>query len=216
MSHVLKLPDVPGVFCDAHLVDEAGVCRFLSLWGRDTALQELLARLTLKPNEGGLRTLWIGESGEPGAAFVSTLDPDQWVRVSARRPGTLFGDLVHVWLHDRLATEPDRANGRALLLDRAADDGHELMQAHWDALWNLVQQVLWVPVQPHWQGPLIQRLHELDCIRTLRGYRTQGFLLSLSNRDEIESEISNLVRSGTLTLEEGQGSRWQEIARAAA
>ncbi len=213
---MLHLPDVPGVFCDAHLVDESGVCRFLSLWGRDTALQELLARLTLSPSDGGLRSLWIGESGQQGAAFVPALYPDQWVRVSARRTGTLFGDLVHVWLHDRLANEPDRANGRALLLHRTSGDDPEVAQALWDALWRVVQQVLWVPVQPHWQRPLIQRLEGLDCIRTLRGHRVQGFLLNLSERDQIEAEISNMVRLGTLTLEEGQGPGWQEAAAAAA
>jgi hypothetical protein len=209
---MLHLPDVPGVFCDAHLVDESGVCRFLSLWGRDTALQELLARLTLSTSEGGLRSLWIGESGEPGATFVPALDPDQWVRVSARRTDTLFGDLVHVWLHDRLANEPDRANGRALLLHRTSGDDPEHAQALWDALWRVVQQVLWVPVQPHWQRPLIQRLEGLDCIRALRGFRVRGFLLNLSERDRIEAEISNMVRFGTLTLEEGQGVGWQTAA----
>jgi hypothetical protein len=213
---LLHLHDVPGVFCDAHLVDESGVCRFLSLWGRDTALQELLARLTLPERDGGIRSFWIGESGEKGAAFVPAFDPEPLVRISARRTGTLFGDLVHVWLHDRLATEPDRANGRALLLHRTPGDDPEASMALWDALWRVVQQVLWVPVQPHWQRPLIQRLEGLDCIRALRGHRVQGYLLNLSDRERIEAEISTMVRFGTLTLEAGQGAGCKEATAAAA
>ena len=83
---MLQLHEVPGVFCDAHLVDDGGL-RFLSLWGRDTAIQELLARLSLPEREGGLRSFWIGKSGQEGARYVSFIDPDRLVRLSARRTG---------------------------------------------------------------------------------------------------------------------------------
>ena len=63
---MLALPEVPGIFCDAHLVTE-GQPRFLSLWDRDTANQSLLARMTLADAEGGLPAFAIGVDSDAHA-----------------------------------------------------------------------------------------------------------------------------------------------------
>ena len=43
IGHILEMPDLQ---VDALCTDQDGYLSFLSVWGRDTATQELLARLT--------------------------------------------------------------------------------------------------------------------------------------------------------------------------
>ena len=193
---MLEINDIPGVFCDAHLVDDSGV-RFMSIWGRDTAIQEFLARLFLPERDGGIRSFRVGGSAVAGACIVSITDPDQLIRLTARRSGTVFGELVHVWLYDRIAVDADQANGRALLLQHEGwDDGLE-------AIWQLLKQVLWLPVLDHWQGVLLARLDEMGCLRRFNGYRIQALEIDLSDRERVEDELSFLVRSHHLVLEDG-------------
>lgn len=202
---MLEIREVPGIFVDAHLVDDRGV-RFLSLWGRDTAIQEFLARLSLPERDGGLRTFRIGGSGDADACRASIADPDGLMRLTARRSGSVFGELVHLWLYDRLAVDADRSNGRALLLQ------HEGAQNITDALWQMLKQILWVPVLNHWQDVLLALLDDMGCLRRIEGYRVGAFEIDLSDRDRIESQISFLVRSGRLTLEEVNAGSCLEVA----
>ena len=54
------LDDVHGIFVDAFVQDrETGHLLFASFWSRDTALQELLARLSLPTRDGGLASLHL-------------------------------------------------------------------------------------------------------------------------------------------------------------
>jgi len=192
---MLEINEVPGVFCDAHIIEPAGV-RFLSIWGRDTAIQEFLARLSLPERDGGLRSFHIGASGQEGACHASIGDPGNLMRMTARRTGTVFGELVHLWLYDRLAVDADRSNGKAFLFYR---EGARDLSC---ALWEILKHVLWVPVLDHWRDELLARLDGMGCINKVDGYRLGAFDINLSERDRMEQEISFLVRSGRLGLEE--------------
>lgn len=60
-----SLKEVPALYLDAYVADDAGQAVFMSFWGRDTAIQELLAKLTLFANEGGLSGLTLaGDDGQ--------------------------------------------------------------------------------------------------------------------------------------------------------
>ncbi|HSH28984.1 MAG TPA: hypothetical protein VK971_03665 [Thiohalobacter sp.] len=202
---MLALPEVPGVYCDAHLVDDSGL-RFLSLWGRDTAIQAFLARLSLPEREGGLGRFSIGGPQDPeGRCHVPFVDPQRLCRTTARLAGSVFGELVQLWLYDRLAVEPDRASGRALLLHRSDEPWPE------DALWMRIKHSLWLPVLDHWRDTLLARLREMDRVRPLTGYRVGAVLIDLSEPQRIEEEIAFLVRSGRLTLEADPG-RTRQVA----
>lgn len=191
---MLELPEVPGVFCDAHLVDETGL-RFLSVWGRDTAIQEFLARLSVPERDGGIRSFWIGTPGQEGAHCVPSVGTDRLMRLTARRTGSVFGELIHLWLYDRLAVDPDRSNGRALLLHHS--EANDLT----GALWELLKQTLWVPVLDHWRDLLLSHLDEMGCLTRLDGFCVGAFAIDLSNRERIEQEVSFLVRGGRLQIE---------------
>lgn len=170
-------------------------CGFFLFGGRDTAIQEFLARLSLPERDGGIRSFWIGTSGRDGARHVPLVDTDRLMRLTARRTGSVFGELIHLWLYDRLAVDPDRSNGRALLLHHS--EANDLT----GALWELLKQTLWVPVLDHWRDLLLDHLDELGCLSRLDGYRVGAFAIDLSDRERIEQEISVLVRSGRLQIE---------------
>ncbi len=191
---MLSLPDVPGVFCDAHLIDE-GLPRFLSLWGRDTAMHEFLARLTIPEREGGLRAFDIGQGREPGASRVMALEEDRLSKITARRAGTLFGDLVQVWIYDRVAVAPDRANARALLLYREAPDQVRTQ------LWDLLKQTLWLPVLDSWDDFVISQSTQRQWLRPVEGYGVGAWLIDLSDRDAVDAAFGEWIRQGRLPVD---------------
>jgi hypothetical protein len=45
-----------GVFCDSYVGNDTGIL-FASFWGRNTSLQQFLARMELPPHEGGINEL---------------------------------------------------------------------------------------------------------------------------------------------------------------
>ncbi len=110
---MLAVNEINDVYCDALVCDE-GYLVFASCWGRDTAIQELLARLTLTANEGGISQLSFDGhvASENGDTSDSKLrfenypakigNPDRLDKMTGRMPkSNLFGDLVHVWLFDK-------------------------------------------------------------------------------------------------------------------
>jgi len=81
---------------DACVADESGNLVFLSLWARDTAVQQFLARLTLGRDEQGLDTFHIVlEQGGSLPVFIG--DVERLEKRSARAyRRTLFGTLTNL------------------------------------------------------------------------------------------------------------------------
>jgi len=194
---LLPVIDAPGIYADALLRDERGSVLFCSLWGRDTAIQELLARLTLAIDDGGLRTLKLqGPQGTETLHFdrMPTIE-----KLTGRLPAkNLFGNLVQLWLHDRLATEPDRANRRALLLQRQTPGGDS--SGDTTILWTLVRSVIHVPLLDHWKDVVLTVFEQHGWIRCLRGFNVDAIFVDLSS-DAVETVISQLVQQQLLTLD---------------
>ncbi|MCH9828974.1 MAG: hypothetical protein K0U79_14655 [Gammaproteobacteria bacterium] len=200
---LFPIVELPGVFADALLRDERCGLLFCSLWGRDTAIQELLARLSVPVEEGGLRFLHVeGPQGTETVHFDRMPTTD---KLSGRLPPkNLFGNLVQLWLYDRLAVEPDRANRRALLLQRNALHGEA-------ALWNLVRSVTHLPLLDHWNEVVLDVFRQNDWIRPLRGIQVDAAFVDLGS-DAVEVEISRLVREGRLTLDTDQPASLRQAA----
>ena len=118
---MLIMNELNDVYCDALVCDD-GYLVFASCWGRDTAIQELLARLTLTSSEGGLSQLSFDGYLESNIVKVENHsvkigNPDRLDKMTGRMPkSNLFGDLVHVWLFDKKARLPDYSNRQAYLL----------------------------------------------------------------------------------------------------
>ncbi len=192
---LMEVVEAPGLFADALLTDERSGLLFISLWGRDTAVQEFLARLSVDVSEGGLRTLHVeGPAGRVQVHFDRM--PSLEKHTGRLPPRNLFGDLVQLWIHDRLATEPDRANRRALLLHRPRQGRQEATDA---CLWGLVREVCHLPLLEAWRQPVLTLLELQGWLTPCRGIGIDAWRLELGD-PRLEAEISRMIRGGVLQL----------------
>ncbi|HHW4675364.1 MAG TPA: hypothetical protein ACQGQW_09310, partial [Xylella fastidiosa subsp. pauca] len=130
-----RIDECSDVMADACVGDDQGNLIFLSIWTRDTAVQQFLARLTLGRDEQGLDQFHvITDQGGSVPVFVSNVDRLEKRMTRAYRR-TLFGSLSNVWLFDRRCVKPDKANASALAL-LPKGSAHRL-----DRLWMLVRQL---------------------------------------------------------------------------
>lgn len=194
---LMPIPDAPGLFADAVLTDEGNNLLFLSLWGRDTAVQEFRARLSLPVREGGLNNFRLEAEGTP---FVQVGNPERLVTDSGRTPPQMiFGSLVHLWLYDRLAVEPDRANRRALLLYRldeaSAAEGETSLRQR---LWSQVTETCHLPLLPAWRDTVLDAFQASGWIKTLQGIGLAAYALDLGD-DAVEDVVSRLIQERRLS-----------------
>ncbi|MFP1817328.1 hypothetical protein ACLEC2_16245 [Lonsdalea quercina] len=161
MASLLRLNACPHIMADAYVCDERRSLAFLSVWGRDTAIQELLARLTLK-NEEALTQLTLTDV----ALHEHTLFPgntDNLNKRTSRHGQTRFGTLVHLWLFDKRCQIPDRVNHQAILLT-AKDDPLWRQRA-----WALLRETCSVPLLDHWQTSVLEILRTSQMLAPLPG-----------------------------------------------
>ncbi|WP_419603163.1 hypothetical protein [Thiolapillus sp.] len=195
---LMPILDAPGLFADAMLTDEGNNLLFLSLWGRDTAVQEFRARLSLPVRESGLDSFRL-RLGSETKALIQLGDPERLLSDSGRTsPQMLFGSLVHLWLYNRLAVEPDRANRRALLLyqpmELSSANGRSRLVSR---LWSQVMATCHLPLLPGWRNTILQSFQSRGWIKTLKGIGLQAYVIDLSD-DAIEDVITQLIHSREL------------------
>lgn len=183
-----------GLFIDALVLQQNGLLAFASLWGRDTACQEFLGRLSVPIAEGGID----GFAAGPLRAAIGAVD--RLDKVTGRVPrGCLFDDLVHLMLFDPLCQTPDPANRRAVLLyevGAAGDDGPPL-----ERLWALVQETCPLPLLAQWRDAVLEAftaqgwMDALPAAGRLRAHR-----IDLGERKALEALIHEMVLAGRLRL----------------
>jgi hypothetical protein len=189
---LLQLTEIPHIMADGYVCDDRRSLVFLSLWGRDTAIQELLARLSLK-NEDALTQLTLTDS----ALHEHPLFPgntDNLDKRTSRHPRTRFGTLVHLWLFDRRCLAPDKSNGQALLLLEQNDP-------HWQQrLWTLFQETVTLPLLDHWQETMLTLLQDTQMLTPLPGHfgPLSGWQLAL-DLPRLTGLISDAILCGHLS-----------------
>ena len=192
-TKLFQIEELPDLYVDACVCDEQRNLVFLSAWGRDTVLQEFLARLTLGREENGIDQFHVIVDGRRLPVF-----PDQDLlekRTTRQFRGTLFGSLLHLWLFDRRASAPDQANHFAFaLLERDEDPHHRL--------WPLVMETCPLPLLPHWREPVIGVLIQHQMLTALPGAigNVCAWRLALQ-LDVLEPSLGKLIRRGELTTE---------------
>jgi hypothetical protein len=188
-----RIDECPDLMADGCVGDEHGNLVFLSLWARDTAIQQFLARLTLGRDEQGLDQFHlITEQAASVPVFVGNLEnlEKRSTRVYRR---TLFGSLVNLWLFDRRCVRPDKANASALaLLPR--DCIHRL-----DRLWRLVQDTCPLPLLDHWRDPVLTLLQSQQMLTDLALALgpLEGHRLAI-DVPALTQALGELIRKGSL------------------
>ena len=207
------IDEQPDVFADAIASDDNAQLLFTSVFGRDTSIQQLLARCQLPSSQGGIdklscrldrkhehgiRTTALGGEEE---LTVIVGDPNRLDKLTGRLPReNLFGNLVHAWIFDPVILTPDRA-GRTGWDLREFRPGHINPDADRWSLWSLVKEVSPLSLLDDWQDFMLTWLFDQSGIRDARSLgriRATKVVLPKS----FEPEVSRLVREGVLALPE--------------
>ena len=188
-----RIDECPDLMADGCIGDEHENLIFLSIWARDTADQEFLARLTLGHDDQGLDQFHIiTKQGGSLPVFVGNVEnlEKRSTRIYRR---TLFGSLSNVWLFDRRCIKPDKANASAMaLLPR--DSAYRL-----DRMWMLVQDTCPLPLLDHWRDTVLELLQSRDMLTRLPFALgpLEGHRLAL-DVPALTTALGNLIRNGTL------------------
>ena len=208
--HLYRIDECPDLMADACISDETGHLVFLSVWARDTAIQQFIARLTLGTKDDGLDQFHVlTEQGHSLPVVVGNVDGLE-KRLTRAYRRTLFGSLVHLWLYDRRCTAPDRANARALaLLPKDCLDTKA-------RLWRLTQDTCPLPLLDHWQDPVMSLLRQSEMLTRLPRLLgpMEAHRLSI-DVPRISEHLGSLIRSGRLGVDPTHGARQEALALAA-
>ena len=187
---LLTLESVYGIFCDAW-VDDDEMLVFASLWGRDSAIQELLARLTLSNQPEGIHQLYLTGATPKG---LRVGNPERLDKLTGRMPkANLFGDMVHLWLFDKQVREPDLANSQAYLLIQP--DLTNPVQV----CWALFKSLSHLPLLDSWQTILTDLASIEGWLKRHRGYGLDALAIKIP-KPAFEAHILRLIQSGELSV----------------
>lgn len=196
MPDLLAIGEYPDLYADACCASSDDDCLFLSVWGRDTAIQELLARLTLPPSQNGLDALHIQQ--DKTERRIRFRDMDCYSKRSTRVfRQTRFGSLVQLWLYDQRCVSPDRANLEAIvLLEREAPEAVD------NRLWVRVKDLCPLPLLDPWQGDVMTLLHTQHAILSA-GFSLGPLCAWEIKLDEqaLATSLSGMIRCGVFTPE---------------
>ncbi len=192
-SSLYPIVECPELMADACLCDEQRNLVFLSTWGRDTAAQEFLARLTLAPEHGGLDQFHLAvDETVKVPVFVS--NADRLAKRSTRAfRRTLFGSLVHVWVFDKRCVSPDKTNASALaILPKRAPNLT-------DRLWVLVRDTCPLPLLDHWRDSVMDLLRTEGMLTPLSFSfgPVEGYRLTI-DVPAVTATLGGLIRAGAL------------------
>lgn len=205
-----RIEECPELLADACLTDESCQLIFLSLWGRDTAIQEFLARLTLGADDEGLdHCHLVAEGGERLPVFIGSADRLE-KRTTRSLKRTLFGTLIHVWLFDRRCVKPDKANATAIAI-LPTNASHRT-----ERLWTLVKETCPLPLLDHWRDPVLELLSDRAMLSPLPVTlgALEGHRLRL-DVDALASALGEMIRNEQLTVMPNQPVLAQPLRRVA-
>ncbi|CAB3648154.1 hypothetical protein [Achromobacter pestifer] len=191
-----RIDECSDLMADAYVGDDQGNLIFLSIWARDTAVQQFLARLTLGRDEQGLDQFHIiGDQGDSVPVFIGNVDRLEKRTTRAFRR-TLFGSLSNVWLFDRRCIKPDKANASALALI-PRDNAHRL-----DRLWTLVRDTCPLPLLDHWRETVLDLLQTREMLARLPFALgpLEGHRLAI-DVPALTQALGGLIRNDLLTAE---------------
>ena len=193
---LFRIDECPDLMADGVISDGSGNLVFLSIWARDTAAQQFLARLTLGRDPEGLDQFHIvTDRGNSIPVFVGNVA--NLVKRSTRvYRQTVFGSMSNLWLFDQRCVTPDKANGCALaLLPRGS--AHRTQQ-----LWSLVKETCPLPLLDAWRDLVLEQLQAKEMLTHLPFALgpLEGHRLAI-DAPALTQALGDLIRSDVLTAE---------------
>lgn len=182
-----------GLFADAAVADEKGNLFFVSLWGRDTVIQEFLAKLTLSPKEGGIRSFSLKSDDFNTRYGIQNVDALK-KQTSRTAANTVLGSLAQLWLYQEVLEKPELMAGRSALLHV-----HTETDPIENRLWNLLRRTSKIPLLPDWKNRVLEICKSQDWIRFHKGFGVDMYLIELPD-SEFEDSIATEIRRGRLII----------------
>jgi hypothetical protein len=212
---MFKIQHFVDLYVDACIRDESGKLVFMSVFGRDTAIKELMARIHLQDGHLGLSELVLTGCGEWHHGQTHTVylpDPKILDKTTGRMPTAMYGDLTHMWLYIEGLHEPDKGAKQAWVI-RPGGHSADNMEILRNQVWQVVCELATVPLLPHWRDAVLTAIWP-DMVFKMgqstgdgtvnpRFSKPLGKLVAfrVCLRDDFEERVSLLIRQRKITLE---------------
>lgn len=201
-----RIREFSELYVDAMVCDDVGQILFFSVFGRDGAIQQLLAAFHLPSNQGGIDVVTLLKAVDTcpewtGSARGLVGDPNRFTKLTGKLPRGCFGQLAHVFIYDKAVMAPDQSAGVGWVLSFDSTEAD-----HQARIWSMVKRLLPLPVLDHWQASLLHAVSD-QIIHLDREHRAVwpavGRVRASQVRldESIRDTISRLVRERVLTRE---------------
>lgn len=199
-----KIMELSDLFADACICDETGELMLLSLYGRDTAVNQLFAAFELGDREGGFSSIRLLNEGDGTQRRISVQNTSRLTKFSGRLPReNLFGNLVHCWVYDPSIIKPDKAARSGwVMLDEPFSPvvRPRLLQA----VWAMYKTLSPVPLLDSWQEVVIRATQE-KCISFLDASSFPPIGMATAVRvnlpDSFKDDVSAMVQARMIGIE---------------
>lgn len=212
---MFKFMELSDLYADACIRDESNNLMFLSIYGRDTAIHQMMAAFQLGRSEGGLHAFRLLDEGSGQVHPVSIGQSDRLTKFTGRLPReNLFGNLVHAWIYDPVLLQPDKASRIAwILMDEPFS---EASRDHLQRLvWEAYKALSPLPLLDSWRE-VVLRATESICLTFMEAtsFPPLGDVsaVRIALPDSFADDLSSMVKSGMVGIE-GEEARWIESAR---
>ena len=190
-TNLMRILDVNDVYTDGFLVDDSGSVAFLSLIGKDTAIQELRARWSLPLTQGGLTDFQI--ETPDSAVRINIGSPESLEFLSGRMATSLFGHLIQVFVYKQLSQKPDYANRKALQLFKKGD-----VTDPSEKLWALIKNLSPLPLLDQWKELVFAMFISKSWLTELPGMGDVSAHIISIPEDELAEMLKTNIQCGAL------------------
>ena len=202
------------VYVDTCVRNESGALVFMSVFGRDTGIKELLARMQLEKGPQALREIKLtGCASLSGEKHLVTVNnPNELEKLTGRLPKCLYGNLTHTWVFDPAINAPDKGALQAWILEPMQSDQEAQTKRVNLRIWQTISYLASIPLLAHWQQPVLQVMGA-DLVTTMGAPNANprysapiGNMLAyrVHLEEDFALRVSAMVQSGELTLEPPQ------------
>lgn len=206
-SHLFEVQTCANVFVDACVRNTSGALMFMSAYGRDTAIKELMARIQLgASHREGLTSLTLQNAHAVHKVEVG--DVKSLTKTTGRLPKCVFGDLNHLWLYQPQVKGISKGAGSAWILVK----NQEPQETTQSRVWSAITQISSIALLPSWQSRVMEVIGE-SMVTDYKDARRVNPRMAIPigfhqvfevhvNQKALATLVSSLVASGELTLDE--------------
>lgn len=183
---------------------------FMSLFGRDTAVNGLLGRLSV----GSHDPMYLSGVWTLSGADAQFLAIPQWIdKMQGKMPEpNLFGSVGHLMLYNPLCARPDMGAREAFLLVKSKLKTEQEQEEWRGQTWKLVTHISPLPLLAHWRDVILYQLYRSEMLVSLKNLGClYGWHVRLGS--EYESIVTRLIRDGWLTTDPALQPAWDVFCR---